>query len=95
MDVYTKTKICNLIRFHYEGDDDLFKSEVEKIMADMKAEGYDDLVLYIRGLMSAENCVVPMEKFDAVPTPCRYCSNHPSNGGSGVCFCVLGTPTVY
>ena len=26
---------------------------------------------------------------DNVPKCCRYCSNHPSNGGSGICNCVL------
>lgn len=35
-----------------------------------------------------------MEKLNrevpTLPTPCRYCSNHPSNGGSGVCHCTLG-----
>lgn len=25
-----------------------------------------------------------------IPDPCRGCSNHPSNGGSGICFCTLG-----
>lgn len=24
-----------------------------------------------------------------VPDCCRYCSNHPSNGGSGICHCIL------
>ncbi len=26
---------------------------------------------------------------------CRFCSNHPSNGGSGICHCILGSPTIY
>lgn len=26
------------------------------------------------------------------PDPCRNCPNHPSNGGSGICNCTLGTP---
>ena len=26
----------------------------------------------------------------SVPESCRYCSNHPSNGGSGICHCTLG-----
>lgn len=26
-----------------------------------------------------------------IPEACRNCSNHPSNGGSGICFCTLGT----
>lgn len=30
-----------------------------------------------------------------MPDACRYCPNHPSNGGSGICHCVLGTPTIY
>ena len=28
------------------------------------------------------------------PSPCTHCSNHPSNGGSGVCMCILGSPKV-
>ena len=29
-----------------------------------------------------------------IPEACRNCSNHPSNGGSGICHCTLGTPKV-
>ena len=29
----------------------------------------------------------------AIPTNCRSCPNHPSNGGSGVCHCILGIQT--
>lgn len=34
-------------------------------------------------------------KTTAVPPNCRYCSNHPSNGGSGICHCILGTQGTY
>jgi len=27
-------------------------------------------------------------------SPCKRCTNHPSNGGSGLCSCTLGTPQV-
>ena len=27
---------------------------------------------------------------NTIPPACRGCSNHPSNGGSGICFCTLG-----
>ena len=27
---------------------------------------------------------------DNIPEACKYCSNHPSNGGSGICHCTLG-----
>lgn len=30
-----------------------------------------------------------------IPLACRNCSNHPSNGGSGICHCILGTPIFY
>ena len=29
-----------------------------------------------------------------VPVNCRNCSNHPSNGGSGICHCILGSTQV-
>lgn len=29
---------------------------------------------------------------NSVPEPCKGCSNPLSNGGSGICFCTLGTP---
>lgn len=31
---------------------------------------------------------------DAIPQSCRNCPNHPSNGGSGICFCILGTKPI-
>lgn len=30
----------------------------------------------------------------SVPLACTTCPNHPSNGGSGNCNCILGTPQV-
>jgi len=30
----------------------------------------------------------------AIATPCAYCLNHPTNGGSGICHCTLGTPKI-
>ena len=29
-----------------------------------------------------------------IPANCRYCSNHPINGGSGICHCILGSQTI-
>lgn len=31
----------------------------------------------------------------ALPSACVNCSNHPSNGGSGICNCILGIPNLY
>ena len=30
-----------------------------------------------------------------IPVACRNCSNHPSNGGSGICHCILGSQVTY
>lgn len=37
--------------------------------------------------------VTDSERMD-VPPNCRYCSNHPVNGGSGICHCILGNQTI-
>ena len=29
---------------------------------------------------------------DHIPDSCKNCPNHPSNGGSGICHCILGLP---
>ncbi len=31
----------------------------------------------------------------SVPAPCKTCSNHPSNGGTGICHCTLGNRIFY
>lgn len=30
-----------------------------------------------------------------IPVNCRNCRNHPSNGGSGICHCILGSQVIY
>lgn len=39
---------------------------------------------------------VPIQPSDAAydSSPCKYCSNNPRNGGSGVCHCILGSPEI-
>ena len=32
---------------------------------------------------------------EMVQNPCQYCPNNPKNGGTGICHCILGTPTIY
>ena len=29
------------------------------------------------------------DKNNYVPDPCKTCANHPDNGGSGICNCIL------
>ncbi len=39
--------------------------------------------------------VVQLTPHSFIPNACMACPNHPNNGGSGICHCVLGTPTIY
>ena len=32
--------------------------------------------------------------FVSTPYPCLTCPNHPTNGGSGICHCILGSPKI-
>ena len=39
---------------------------------------------------------IPNMNFDyksSIPEPCKSCPIHPSNGGSGMCNCILGDTT--
>lgn len=36
-----------------------------------------------------------IEDLNPIPAPCRECSNHTLNGGSGICHCILGDQTTY
>lgn len=40
---------------------------------------------------------VPMQPTDAAynNSSCKYCSNNPINGGSGICHCILGQEAIY
>lgn len=40
---------------------------------------------------------VPVQPSDAAyeSSSCKYCSNNPRNGGSGVCHCILGQEAIY
>lgn len=29
-----------------------------------------------------------------IPEPCRHCAAHPSNGGDGICWCILGSMNI-
>lgn len=46
---------------------------------------YNQSYIYI----SPYNCYHPMSN------ACQKCLNNPINGGSGICHCILGTPTIY
>ena len=77
-----------------DGDDAIFKNN------GIIARNGDDVFIslpisefqpYI-GEFAYNNWVKPVE--NTVSLFCQNCSNHPSNGGSEICNCILGTPSV-
>ena len=39
---------------------------------------------------------VPVQPSDSAfeNSACKYCSNNPRNGGSGICHCIMGSPEI-
>ncbi len=40
--------------------------------------------------IEAYNMAIEALQEKSIPPACRNCSNHPKNGGSGICHCILG-----
>ena len=38
---------------------------------------------------------MPFNGESNIPVNCKNCKNHPSNGGSGICHCILGSQVTY
>lgn len=60
------------------------EEEFRKLIEDAYRKGLRE------GIAQASN----QPQYNWIPEPCKQCSNHPANGGSGVCFCTLGTPEI-
>ena len=58
------------------------KSIVERVIEDMGFKKVETVV---------NQDIAYSDSVSNIPAPCRNCSNHPSNGGSGNCNCVLGS----
>ena len=71
--------------------------EEKVLLSDETIEKLADII--IKKINS--NQPIDMNKFidksysnTGIPQGCRNCSNHPSNGGSGICHCVIGIQTI-
>jgi len=38
--------------------------------------------------------IIKQRNLSFTPEVCQKCNNHPNNGGSGICFCILGSPII-
>ena len=65
--------------------------ELDNFMKNLENEGilsgWSD---FMSKKLRDENAEYAKKNDFCVPDPCKHCSNHPSNGGSGICHCTLG-----
>lgn len=76
----TPRKVCTKCGWHWDGE----RGDYIKIPF---TPPVDDPVI--------DPCTPSRTYTTAIPTPCIGCSNHPSNGGNGICNCILGLQTIY
>ena len=56
-----------------------------------------DLYNELQSLNNKLDFIINQSKINEIsniPPTCRECPNHPSNGGSGICHCILGNPQI-
>ena len=58
-----------------------------------KTPKMDDPVIVMKG-KDSKTVFESITVHQTIPDACKSCSNHPSNGGSGICHCTLGTPPI-
>ena len=72
--------------------------ELEKLLKDSYDKGYKDGQKSNTIIIDTPYNYDPPKPFvssgkplgDTIPEACKNCSNHPSNGGDGICNCILG-----
>ena len=60
----------------------------------------NEFIKYVKENYDIDLIIEPSETTDTfeslfINDNCKKCSNHPKNGGSGICHCVLGSHVIY
>ena len=60
-------------------------------------KNYSEFMKFYNAVIFARNGIENWvrKEYGNIPAPCRNCSNHPSNGGDGICHCTLGNFEIY
>ena len=81
------------IMWKYSEEDTWKSVDIDELMDDLKRE-IDELKRENHFLKDVQKYIITNGTDCYVPPACRGCSNHPSNGGSGICNCTLGGYTI-
>lgn len=70
------------------------KKYIEELYKEIKEveQDLDDLSKELEKLRQNSHYDI---SYTEIPPVCRHCMNHPSNGGSGICHCILGSEIKY
>ena len=77
----TERRVLSLLNAPRHPGVELFEQQLQDLMKDAFVNL--DLLPYQRDALQ-----------NLIPEACRGCSNHPINGGSGICHCILGIPKI-
>lgn len=66
------------------------RKTITKIIIEMDENGN----IFLNDQLVPTSISLNSNGFVSTPDPCLTCPNHPSNGGSGICFCTLGSPKI-
>lgn len=87
-----------MLKYGFKAPDMTVHEFVEdEVSVILEASEYKDMILSNADDNSViDNSMVEFPSIDypklnSIPDACKNCSNHPCNGGSGICFCILGS----
>ena len=66
------------------------RKTITKIIIEMDREGN----VFLNDQLVPTTISLDSNGIVSTPSPCLNCPNHPSNGGSGICHCILGSPKI-
>jgi len=72
----------------------VYQNEDNKIFVREEKEFWQKFTTSVEKIYNTRD-YIPDTNFNNIPPACRYCSNHPNNGGSGVCHCIMGSQIIY
>lgn len=89
------------VRWKYSENDEWKSAEIDELIDAYEHSDVAYLEREIYDLRRELEFLKDMQKYTItngtntyIPPACRGCSNHPSNGGSGICHCTLGGYTI-
>ena len=86
MNIYERPRSCPIIEEEKQDDVEKLKQRIKELENKLD-ELYQDRIN--ETCKQIEILKVELNMSENIPTNCKSCSNHPSDGGTGICNCIL------